>query len=153
MSCLYSAQGQLQCTETFENCPDQTLNIGYDGRTNCDDVCTWYGYKKSCPMFAKYPDRNGKGAICTCSANYKNLGLEKNKFYFSSINDNRQHGYNIIGGKVQVFKRTSANDCFWKNSELKGNGYSTFEFTQDSYNSNVMNEKTPGLCKIYFNHS
>ena len=146
MSCLYSAQGQLQCTETFGNCPDKKIKIGYDGRPNCGDVCTWYGYKKSCPMYAMEPELTKKDAICACSANYKNIKAIKDKDSYSSING---HGTRIIGGsRAQVFNNTSPNDCYWKNNDLKGNGYSTNEFVQGSPN---VNETTPGICRVYFN--
>ena len=148
MSCLFSAQGELQCTETFKECADLKLNIGFDNRTNCGDVCTWYGYKNSCPMFAKYPEMAKPRYQCECSSKYKNTSSVKDPGYYSSIGG---HGSRTIGGsRAQVFNNISPNECYWKNHDLKGNGYYTLNFKQGG-RKNEPNEKSPGFCSVHFN--
>jgi hypothetical protein len=57
------------------------------------------------------------------------------------------HGYTISGyGSSQTFPNTSANGCYWKNVNLKGDGYITNEFVQGQSESDTTN-----TCTVVFN--
>ncbi len=68
--------------------------------------------------------------------------------YASVTQGEARHGYAIDGFSYKMaFQGVSPNDCFWKNSDLGGDGYDTGEFVQGGPGAD---EKTPGTCTVYW---
>lgn len=145
MNCLFSAQGELICTEHFENCQNEDVaSIG----TNCGDACQFNvdGFKGRC--YAHYPE--SKANTCKCDQKYKYVSYEPDANAYSEINgSNAKARFRLVGGaRAQQFDNLTPNDCFFKNRELEGDGYTINNFTQDMDENNY---SKPGTCVVFFN--
>lgn len=74
---------------------------------------------------------------------------------FSSLNGITRHGYSIgTTGDVLFAKGTqfdrSAIECYWKNEDDKGHGYTISNFIKGAHYP-LRNEHTKGDCTIFYN--
>lgn len=94
----------------------------------------------------KNVEQNGDGFT---SVRQPILSFEPDEGSFASINGNPKHAYTIMPGDNEIKSfNISPNECYWKNEDLNGDGYTTNNFTKGAVYP-MQNENSVGKCDVY----